>query len=84
MGLENWHPECLAGGVSMSDTETMEYLKTASVVPSSRDSLFVKAVELPTGDFSKILDASAKALGGFSVVAPRQVVAVVPDSPERK
>jgi hypothetical protein len=55
----------------MSGREMMEYLRSASVVPSSRDTLFEKAIKLPEGDFAKVFDGNARSLQGFSITAPR-------------
>lgn len=62
----------------MSGREMMRYLRSASVVPSSRDSLFEKAVTLPRDAFAKVFDGRTRSLEGFSIAAPQ--TAPQPDS----
>jgi hypothetical protein len=55
----------------MSAREMMHFLRSASIVPSSRDSLFEKAVTLPGAAFAKVFDGKTRSLEGFSISAPR-------------
>jgi hypothetical protein len=61
----------------MSGKEMMEYLRTASVIPSSHDSLFESAVALPEDDFAKVFDGKTRSLEGFSIEAPKPAKGVV-------